>query len=57
MTKQIDPNLKYLLEHKYTKIIITLLVIFTITSIIVMLYMLFSINEISTIDLSKLPKI
>ena len=56
MKNEINPNIKYLLEHKYTKLLITLIVIFVTISFVVMLYMIFRINEITTIDYSKLPR-
>ena len=46
----VDPNLKYLLEHKYTRIFIILFAIFIITSLVVMLYLIFHVNEISNVN-------
>ena len=53
----VNPNLKYIMNHVYFKVFIILFAIFVIVSTIFIIYSMVEINHMTSFDFSKLPKL
>lgn len=52
----VNPNLKYIMNHVYFKVFVVFLAIFVIVTTIFIIYSMVEINRMTSFDYSKLPR-
>lgn len=53
----VNPTIRYIMEHRNTRIVILVFVVFVLMSIVAMIWMIVDVSQASQFDYSKLPRI